>query len=390
MPDIVRDSIVSGIDKLKRYMKFDEDYKMRLILATLINSKFDEQTKPILFLRGGWDSGKTTRGTFLVAIMNDEKREITKDSRGIVLSVKMVHRDYSIKDLINVPFMNPSTPDDYFTIAQNNKCALFDNIDQTDARLYTTICILATGGQLGKRALYTNDELWSQGKPITVIYTGLNIIMKREDVISRHIIIDVPPFKGDKEDEDVLRENFINDLVPIRNAVESLYIQVKSALTNYRNIKIPDKYRLRMYARIGSIINMYLDQPDFLTDYDKVIDISRDIMNSDEIISYIVNFINKEIRNTFNTYCTFSTTKLYEKICIDSPEFEFFCKSNAALGIYLAKHQHLLNSNGINASYKRTAEGASWMFRHMPKYVDHNISFTEEEEEKPVTIEKYV
>jgi len=364
MSEIKKELISKGLEKLKKYLKFDDDYKFRLIIAGLVNNKFTDQSKPIFFLRGGFDSGKTTRGVFMSALMNYNKEKPFKSG-----------------DLMNLPMMTPSSPDDYFTVADKVKAALYDNIDDTDNKLYTTICILATGGQLPKRKLFTDADLYKIGKPITVIYTGINIVMNRQDILSRHIIIDVPKFSNDKIDEDILREEFVKDIEPIDSAINLLYDTVKEMLPLSRDIPIPDRFRLRLYARLGLIINNYMDWPDFLADYDKVIYISKEIEKGSDIVEYILNFVKKHIAGG-SSYVK-NTGEFFVELRTENPAAMMACENQYSLGKYLQKNKKTFEEHGITVAYKRSAEGPKWYFMNKFGSRVGNVNFEEEEEESP-------
>ena len=379
MSDLVRDSITNGLEKLKKYMKLDEDYKFRLILAVLVNNRFEMQSKPILFLRGGWDTGKTTRGTFLLAVMNYDQ-EYALTSKEAVYNRDNQQVSPEITALIASATAAPSTAEEYLLLAQNSKALLFDNIDDTDNKMYSVICMLATGGRIAKRKLYTDNKIISSGKPVTLIYTGLNIVMVRPDVISRHIIIDIPPFNEDKEDEDVLRESFLKDLPAIRTAIEALYINVNTVLANYRNIPIPDRFRLRLFARIGCVINKYFDWPDFLQDYDKVISVSDEIQSSDEISDIVIPFVKMKCRlSGANGMYETQVTKMYHEIVAYNAEFKFICRGPSGLGMYLSSHKSMFDTNSIIVKYKKTGLGSEWLFRTKPTFTDGSVSWDEEE-----------
>jgi hypothetical protein len=381
MSDVLKESIQNGVEKLKKYLKFDDDYKTRLILAVLVNNKFLNNAKPIVFLKGSHDSGKTTRGTFLVAIMNDNIKYGLNEERRTSRN-PITHKDEQLVDveaLVNAPLLAPSTAEEYLLVAQNYNSVLFDNIDQTDNRLYSTICMLATGGKIGKRKLWTDNELISSGKLITVVYTGIKIVMDRDDVRSRHVVINVPPFKDDKEDEDVLRESFLQDLPAIRATIDGLYNYVKACLPNYRTIKIGDKYRLRMFARIGCIINLYLDQTDFLLDYDKALDVINEIQTSDDVGDMILAFFKNELDNSGKNYLSYSTTKLQQELVRSNPEIASLISSPGSLGMLLTSHKDIFEVNGFVLKKKKTMDGSYWSIGRKFSGT-HEVNWDEEEE----------
>ncbi|MDP9244149.1 MAG: DUF3854 domain-containing protein, partial [Chloroflexota bacterium] len=84
----------------------------------------------------------------------------------------------------------PSDQQDLLITAQNNWVVAFDNMSQLQPWLSDALCRLSTGGGLGKRQLYTDqDEIVLEAQRPLVL-TGITEIATRGDLADRAIIVE--------------------------------------------------------------------------------------------------------------------------------------------------------------------------------------------------------
>ena len=394
MDEFTRKTVMGGIDKFKQYFKFDEDYKWRLILAAIVNNKFLEHTKPLIFLEGRHDSGKTTRGSFMIAIMNDDMKygvELIRDpivdkSGKQIVDARTGELEWTIKQyaLSGIPLMAPENAEDFLLFANNRKSLLFDNIDQTDSRTYNAICMLATGGGVAKRKLYSNASTLEVGKMVTTIYTGIRIVMARRDVISRHIIIRVPPFHNDKVNERILRKKFCEDLSILRGTIEEIYNSIKNGIDlAAEQIQIPDEYRLSSYALVGILVNQLLGEPDFLLDYKQALDIGNGLKIADTTENGILEFIKTRITSNG---MELTTKDLLNEISAYNPELGLEINTPHSLGQRLTDMENDIRAAGFYITKRRTADGSTWRITKMKKAYDGNVTWEEKEEQSNIPL----
>jgi putative DNA primase/helicase len=82
---------------------------------------------------------------------------------------------------------------DLVAYAKNNPVLCFDNLSAIGPSLADDLCRLATGGGLGGRRLYTNDEEATFKASRPMILTGINDLATRGDLADRTLVIRLEP-----------------------------------------------------------------------------------------------------------------------------------------------------------------------------------------------------
>jgi hypothetical protein len=99
----------------------------------------------------------------------------------------------------------PKNEEDMMIAAKRERVLSFDNLSGISHEMSDSLCCLSTGGSLGKRALYENDEEHSITAMRPAIMNGIDALTSRGDLIDRTIIIDLPVVdkKNRKSVEDI-------------------------------------------------------------------------------------------------------------------------------------------------------------------------------------------
>lgn len=141
----------------------------------------------------------------------------------------------------------PDNERDLMIHAKEYRLLVYDNASGMRADMSDAFCTLATGGGLGVRRLYTNDELqvFSYSRPF--IINGISGYAKRPDLLERAIPLRLEPMsvEGRKTEGELLAE--FEGLRPAILGV--LYDAVSCALKHYATTVTPPGFRMADAAR---------------------------------------------------------------------------------------------------------------------------------------------
>ena len=155
----------AGIRALRPFLNVASDDEFRLIVAWLVYSLRPKGPFPLLYLRSGQGSGKT--------------------------SMSRVIRD--LVDPANSELSSPPKDDrDLAVMAQHSYVVAIDNASSLTSWLSDALCRMCTGSTLKTRALYTNDDLVTLRMYCPVIVNSIEDSIGREDLRDRSIVIDLP------------------------------------------------------------------------------------------------------------------------------------------------------------------------------------------------------
>ncbi len=169
-----------NIDELRSFVNVkDEDWT--LLVAWLVAGLRPNLPMPLLALYGAQGSAKSTTARVLASLIDPFKAALRSEPRD--------ERDLMIA-------------------ARNRWCLTFDNLSRISNSLSDALCRLATGGGLSTRELYSNDEetMFEALRP--VIINGIEDLATRGDLLSRAVILYLPPLSGTerRKEADLWRE----------------------------------------------------------------------------------------------------------------------------------------------------------------------------------------
>ena len=218
MEELPRPEKGASIELLKRYINYRNEPDFKLIIAWLL-STFKNSPFPILNLQGEQGSAKSTTTKVLKSLVDPSSlplRALPKDERDLA-------------------------------IAANQTWVLaFDNLSGLSNVMSDAFCKLSTGGGLATRKLYTDDEeaVFNIMRP--VILNGIDDIAKRQDLLDRSIILNLPPIDEEKrQDEKTFWGNFKQARAGILGALCDI---VSVALRELPDTKLTVKPRMADFA----------------------------------------------------------------------------------------------------------------------------------------------
>jgi hypothetical protein len=191
-----------------------------LMVAWLLAALGPHRPYPLLNLSGEQGSAKSSTARVLRALVDPAKpalRPEPKDERDIA-----IHANAS------------------FTIA-------FDNLSVMHQWLSDALCRVATGGGLGTRRLYTDDEetLFDFMRP--VILTGIGEPAKQPDLLERSLLLTLPSIPEEKRrDEEEVALAFEAARPRILGALLDI---VSIGLANVATVRLPRRPRMADFAR---------------------------------------------------------------------------------------------------------------------------------------------
>jgi hypothetical protein len=158
------------IDDLRGFLNVtDEEWP--LVLGWLLAAARPQGPYPVLNLHGEQGSAKTTTARVLRELIDPNTAPVRAE---------------------------PKEPRDLMIAANNGWLLAMDNVSHLPAWLSDAACRLSTGGGFSTRMLYENDEeqIFDARRP--VIFTGIEELATRGDLLDRSIILTLPQIPEDR------------------------------------------------------------------------------------------------------------------------------------------------------------------------------------------------
>jgi putative DNA primase/helicase len=205
---------LSGIEELRGFLANLTQEHFILVVAWLVSCLKDTGTFPILMLHGESGSGKTMLTRLLMDLIDprDEKAlSIPKDDRALIVFAKQTW-------LIG-----------------------FENISYIPGWLSDALCRLASGDSFVAVKLYTDEELALHKAKRPVIVNGIPRLAEREDLASRVLSVNLPPFANDRLTEPEILDRWQKARPRILGGVLD---GLCAALRNVDTVTLPEQPRL--------------------------------------------------------------------------------------------------------------------------------------------------
>jgi hypothetical protein len=133
--------------------------------------------------------------------------------------------------------MQPPREDrDLIAAARNNHVLAFDNLSSVSGELADSLCRLATGGDIGGRSLYTNDDSAAFAAQRPLLLNGIPDLASRGDLASRTLFVRLSPIRQ-RRPEAELWEAF-NAVAP--GILGALLDALSAALACLPAIRLPE------------------------------------------------------------------------------------------------------------------------------------------------------
>ena len=205
---------------------------MYYFYAFLFISKYP--TKPIACLIGEKGSGKTTICKLIGSLIYGEAFKVSA---------------------------MPSKEGDFDALITNGSFQVLDNVDSTPDWLMDKLAIVATGGDITKRKLYSDNTTCGYSLDCMLFITARTPRFTRDDIAERII-----PFYFDRlKDKGFLPENTITDkLLEKRDAILSeiigLHIPfILKAIEEFKGTEFKSTFRMADFAEFSTLLSKKLD-----------------------------------------------------------------------------------------------------------------------------------
>jgi hypothetical protein len=133
--------------------------------------------------------------------------------------------------------MQPPREDrDLIAAARSNHVLAFDNLSNVSGELADSLCRLTTGGDIGGRALYTNDESAAFSAQRPIIINGIPDLVSRGDLVSRAIFVRLKPMERRRTEGELW--SCFNEIAP--GVFGALLDVLAAARAQLPNVRLPD------------------------------------------------------------------------------------------------------------------------------------------------------
>ena len=315
-----------SFDNLRDIMNISDDDMWLLLKGWVVGAFNPNGPFPPLIFNGEPGSIKTTRTRLIRRLIDPnaaDVRRLPKSERDLMIS------------------------------ASNSWVQSFDNISRLSKDMSDAICVLATGGGLANRELYSDadESLLDAKRPI--ILNGIDSITSKADMISRAIIMHVPKVsKKDRKTERVVYKKF-NEILP--GVLGSILDIVSHGIKELPNVKLNELSRMADFEVWVTACEGKLgcDKGKFSKVYEANQESAYvDLIENDTVLGDLVDYLQK---TAFVGTATDLLTNLRLKyiqgkrgnIPIDYP------KNGQSLSGKLKRNAGALHAMGIEVEFKR-------------------------------------
>ena len=159
-----------SINELRALLNIPNDDDFILMAGWLIGALVDDGPCALLALQGQQGCGKSFAAKALKRLVDDSRSPL---------------RTY------------PSDSETLFMVLRGVRVAAFDNLSRLTTAQSDDLCGVVNGTARSKRTLYTDDDehlTWVQNP---IIVNGIDQLAERPDLVSRTIVIELPPIADD-------------------------------------------------------------------------------------------------------------------------------------------------------------------------------------------------
>jgi hypothetical protein len=257
---------VGNFKPLRKLLGRLSDDDFILLVAWTLSALFPHGPYPILILGGEAGAGKSTLA-------------------------RLVQR---ITDPIHGDLLQPPGDDrDLIAAARHNRVLAYDNLSGIRAELADSFCRLATGSEIGGRALYSDHETASFSAARPLILNGIPDLAARGDLSDRSIVLRLEPLKGHVTERDWWKS--AEAILP--SVFGALLHALTVGLTRLESVPTPD-VRMADFAKLVIAAEPALpwNAGEFLTAYERCRGRSTvSIVEGDLVAAAIRTFANEHL-----------------------------------------------------------------------------------------------
>lgn len=320
----------------------EADYKTLTRIWTLCTF-FDMPTKVLLVATGEKGSGKTS----------------TLRRIGIIL----YGSKYNVTPL-------PSKPEDFDTLVTNNHLIVFDNVDTGKSWLNDKLASVATGQNIGKRKLFTDNEEIKLPTKTYLALTSRTPQFTRDDVADRLISI---PFK--RISDFLPEEELINSILDHRNEIMSYIMYELQKVLKALEITKGHVYKTILRSADFAIFGLRIfdalgNKEEFESILEKVCEVQKAFAVEEDSLVYVLKiFAKKQVQQ--RKMSGFELHKNLLQIAnednFDIPEFRAKYKSVKSLTRRIANIKGNISNDVKITIYKERANQKSYKIELMDK-----------------------
>jgi hypothetical protein len=142
-------------------------------------------------------------------------------------------------------FQPPANDRDLIAAARHNRVCAFDNLSGLKPELADAFCRLATGGEIGGRALYSNYDQATFKATRPIILNGIPDLSPRGDLASRSILLPLEPVTSRRTESQLT--TMMATALP--GAFSGLLTALSCGIENLEKVPVPD-HRMADWARL--------------------------------------------------------------------------------------------------------------------------------------------
>jgi hypothetical protein len=262
------------LNLLKRYVNLnDEQFVLYLgwLTYTLAHAKVEGVAYPLLVLVGGQGTGKS---------------HISK------VTIRLV--DPSAKGVQRLP----ANPHDMALSSQDGHLLAYDNLRKLTTQQSDSLCIMATGGSVAVRKLYTDDEIKVTQLHSAVVLNSIVGVVEQPDLAQRSLTIHLEPMQElERRTDNELLHDFEADLPVIQRGLFDLVARILAGLPKAR---VQKPQRMINFVRWLAAMEIARDLPQGMCPYQEAFELVINDGQRESLQDNIVGAVLMEFADTLN------------------------------------------------------------------------------------------
>jgi putative DNA primase/helicase len=319
-----------SLEALRELLPIESDDEWRLVILWVLAAMRPIGPYPILALSGEQGTGKS----FMARVLR------------------------RLVDPCGDDIMQPPRDDrDLIAAAKTNHILAFDNLSTMPGELADSLCRLATGGDIGGRLLYTNDDTAAFAAQRPIIVNGIPDLVSRGDLSSRAIFVRLTPMRRRRTEAEL----WLGFAAAAPLILGALLDALAAALRRLPYVSLPDDsvtFRMADFALLALAAEDGLDWPKgsaldavrrnvrgataMMADLDPVAVALRSMVEHEGGFTGLVSALHTRLSGTAD---------------VETRRGPGWPKHPAGLGEHLRRIAPALRSNGISIEERRTRNG---------------------------------
>jgi hypothetical protein len=210
-----------SLELLRAFVNVATEDDWRLLVAWLVNTVREGRPFPVLNLHGEHGAAKTTATRVIRAVIDPVAEPDVRAT--------------------------PKSNDDLMVAAASGWVVAYDNLSSLDGWLSDALCRLATGGGIGKRMLYSDDEEVTLAAKRPVVINAITEVITASDLLDRAVNVELPPIE---EEDRVAEADFWDGFDHAHASIfGGLCSAVAGALANYPNVTLEKLPRMADFTK---------------------------------------------------------------------------------------------------------------------------------------------